>query len=464
MSSLQAAPITDTPARRKSKDNYTAEDLRRLCRDLENTTKAPTDINFATEIADVAPEFYGAKSTEQRTRFSKKVSNYRRYPESYGSDLERFSIEPCQATRKFLLTASRLSSSRKLVKQEDDYNEYDDKDDDDYSLEEPDLPSPASSTAKEKPPFAAAKPAAATLPVASPLPGIVPSTAFLSPSVVAAPVSASFLSPSSHTPSRTSARTPIRSNIRLFRSPMDQQFSMMSIADQSAASMATATTLASDRRFGGAANPYLVHFDMDHPEAHMGFIVGRFDNVTHDNRVMDVIRIFYSVFPGDENLCQAVIPTDEEVGLEFLGNSVLVKVPALPFLATQIRAFNANTPTNNQCAATITQLNVNKLAMVKDEKRHYNHYLIVFPKEISLENYMLSSSDRTVAATNVMMKFAASAGITADHQNTFKVRKSVEPRNGVQIMWSVAVKDTSNTITENNQVLATHAGAAVQDE
>ena len=226
----------------------------------------------------------------------------------------------------------------------------------------------------------------------------------------------------------------------------------------------TSSSLASDRRAGGSANPYIVHFDDDHPEAHMGFIVGRFTNVTHDNRVMDVIRIFYSVFPGDENLCQAVIPTDEEVGLDYLGNSILIKVPSLPFLATQIRAFNTNTPANKQCPATITQLNVNKLAMVKDDKRHFNHFLIVFPKFIALENYMLSGSDRSVAATNVMMKFAASQGITVDHQNTFKVRKSVEPRNGVQIMWSVAVKDTSNTITENNQQLASHTGAAVQDE
>ena len=43
----------------KSKDKFTSDQLRRLCRDLEATDKAPTDVNFATEVADTAIEFYG---------------------------------------------------------------------------------------------------------------------------------------------------------------------------------------------------------------------------------------------------------------------------------------------------------------------------------------------------------------------------------------------------------------------
>ena len=42
-------------------------------------------------------------------------------------------------------------------------------------------------------------------------------------------------------------------------------------------------TSAADLRHGGARNPYVVKYDPDYGEAHMGFIVLRTDNVLTSN-------------------------------------------------------------------------------------------------------------------------------------------------------------------------------------
>ena len=99
-------------------------------------------------------------------------------------------------------------------------------------------------------------------------------------------------------------------------------------------------------------------------------------------------------------------------------------------------------------------LNALKIAVVNNPRRHFNHYLVVFPDNFVFKNLRFLSGTKKVDPHVVAPLKTRAANIGADHVNQYNVRKSATARNGVMNVYAVALADSDVTIRQDAITMA----------
>ena len=132
----------------------------------------------------------------------------------------------------------------------------------------------------------------------------------------------------------------------------------------------------------------------------------------------------------------------------------MIKIPSLPFYHTQFQNLHNQTPQDKQCEVTRQALNALKIAVFDDPRRHFNHYLLVFPDDYVFENLRFSRGTEKVDAHVVAPLKTRAANIPQDHVNQYNVRKSAVARNGVMNIYAVALAESDVTIRQDAVTMA----------
>jgi hypothetical protein len=182
---------------------------------------------------------------------------------------------------------------------------------------------------------------------------------------------------------------------------------------------------------GTKSRPYITLADPSHTEQNFPFDITPLEGVEFNNYEHNGFHIRMSVAAPDMNAWKAFIPSAKEFPklAALIGRAVMVKGPSRSFWMRDAAIYHKK---GVDCPVTKTAHEKTDTAIKEDPSRQTSFFLIVFHKDIVLDNYIFSGND-TILKMN-------KNGMKLDHgheANPFK--KKLKEVIGTCVWWRIGI-------------------------
>ena len=371
-----------------------------LLQDIEKANKTRCKFDLLG-LCNKKDSIYGAEASSKRRSIQKKFDLLKRKtPENYLKYLDKFEVSPSAA----LLRELRESKSGNKVKTSSKGRRKDDSSSSSSSSSSSDSSSSSS--------------------IASSKPSSKPKNSFPVDEISAILKKTGI--GKSKTPVKTKSLTPNRvKKSKMFSPSASVASPTQSVREDSIVFvLAQVEQLANMRVNGSLEYPYIQHVNVDWPERNNGFEVSFVPSIVHRgyDRAAFVIRKVVALPQNDE--WTAIVPHKRFPSLA--SRSILIRGPSQDFWHESAERYHANTA-NIDCENTKKVHTALETAISKDENRKYSYWLVVFPEDVVLENYVFSDDDTHITKH------------TNDMADEFKNDDDDLDIYGMSIYWRIAV-------------------------
>jgi hypothetical protein len=185
------------------------------------------------------------------------------------------------------------------------------------------------------------------------------------------------------------------------------------------------------RQCGTKRRPYIILADASHPERNHPFDITPFEDVEHSNHHQNGFHIRIDVAAPDMNAWTAFIPASKDFSKFPIKRTVGVKGPSRSYWR---RDAGRHHKKGVDCQVTKTAHEKTDTAIKADTDRQSSYFMIVFHKDLILDNQVFSGNMNTdLQPSNVAMK------LKSDHvDNPFKKKIKVDVI-GMCVWWRVAI-------------------------
>jgi len=175
---------------------------------------------------------------------------------------------------------------------------------------------------------------------------------------------------------------------------------------------------------GTKSKPFTIQVNTAYPERNREFDIERIGNMEDRSYSRDGFHIRTRSIPiADEPYWEATIPE----GYEGLKNRVvLIKGPSKDYWLSKTETYHSS-KISSSCAGTKIAHNATQIAIKDNEDRKFIYFLLVFPKDIILDNTIFSNDD------TVVKKGVAPMQVEKDETLGRKIY-------GLSVFWRIAVK------------------------
>ena len=368
-----------------------------LLQDVEKANKTRRDFDLLA-LCNRKESIYGAEGSNKRRSVQKKFDLLKRKtPENYLKYLDKFEVTPSAALLRELReskTNNKVKSSSKARPKKDDSS----------SSSSSSSSSDSSSSSSSK----AASKAASKAKKSKPVEEI-----------------AAILKKTNIGKAKTPVKTPNRIKSKMFSPSASVASPSQSVREESVGLVLTQVEqLANMRMDGSLEYPYILHVNVSHPERNNGFEVSFVPSILHRgyDRAAFVIRKAVALPQNDD--WTAIVPHKRFPTLA--SRSILIRGPSQDFWHASAERYHANNQ-NINCENTKIVHTALETAISKNENRKYSYWLVVFPEDIVLENYVFSDDDTHITKH------------TNDMADEFKNDDDDLDIFGMSVYWRIAV-------------------------
>jgi hypothetical protein len=151
--------------------------------------------------------------------------------------------------------------------------------------------------------------------------------------------------------------------------------------------MASSDASSDEKSFKGSkANPHIINVDTRWPERHHGFDIEFIDRIEHLDHILQGYHIRRNVSVADAANFEATMFTTD--GLK--DRAVLIKGPSRSSWYSDVDVYHRRA---DHCENTKEKHASTVEAIQKDEGRWFQYWLLIFSKDVVLENSVLSAGD-----------------------------------------------------------------------
>ena len=165
--------------------------------------------------------------------------------------------------------------------------------------------------------------------------------------------------------------------------------------------MPSADPLSAPKTTGSEDDPHIIHVDIKFPERNREFDIERVQRMEDKAISVNGFLIRKTIPPPDANYWKAYVPTRPK---HVKKRAIMVKGPSRSYwYRDNVHCKQAA----NQCTATETALLATVLDINDAPERHYTHWLLVFPTDITFDNSRFRCDDDTDELQRHFVPFVA---------------------------------------------------------
>jgi hypothetical protein len=170
---------------------------------------------------------------------------------------------------------------------------------------------------------------------------------------------------------------------------------------------------------GTKQHPYVMHVDLAYPERNQEFCIERVSSICHNSYSRKGLHIRRAVPVSDFDRWEAYIPNGYPAELDF--RLVLIKGPSQNFWLRDSERYHKKL----NCDATLNAHKATEIEIENDESRQNSYWLLVFPKDVVLDNQIFSGDANNVDAD------------WNDQRVNSNENKSGKELYGIVMMWKI---------------------------